>query len=777
MRALLLVATIGGLCNVVSAQTVSPLFARGYNVLPDPQRVSLGARNLTFSANWNLNVDKSVAKDDVAVESLRDDLDSRFNLKLSESERPAGVLTLRIAAGSIQVGNAEDKQISELEQQAYRLELHPQQITITANAPAGLFYGVETLTQLLKSDHGALSLPEGSIEDWPDLQLRLMYWDDAHHSEHLDELKREVRQAAFYKMNGFELKLDGHFQFKSAPAVVEPYAFTPAQLQDLTNYALHYHVQLIPYLDGPGHIAFVLKHPEYYKLRAFPDSNYEMCVANPDTYTVLEGMYQDLLDATKGAKYFYVSMDEPYYLGLAHNAQCDEAALTTQLGSSGQLFAQFMSKAGNYLHDHGRTVLFWGAFPLKPSDVSSLPTHLIGNMYGRDVAQLNANMRRRDFEQILSAKYINDGDSKLFPLYFQLPPSDHLHLQRHDPPNLVGDILRSISDAPARSTTNLIGEVASGWGDKGINPEAYWLGYVAGAAAGWHPGALNPQAAMSEFYSVFYGSNVVDMDRLYQLMSEQDQTWGDSWDTVPSTSRKGIWGEAYGQIYNPRKPASDQALPLPPSPGMDLAYNSTWSSENAKRIDLALEAKEGNDTLLGLIHENIQRAQFNRYNLEVYLTIADLYRQNITMIAGIHGMDAALAAAAKIKDKDPKAAIAYVDSALDIATSIREERNVVLQNLVTTWDKSWFQRVEEANGRHFLHELDDVKDHEADRTTDLSYLIYREKILPFGEWVNSILAARNQFAAAHQLPTREYRMAWDDLKESAHRLSNVPVEY
>ena len=60
-------------------------------------------------------------------------------------------------------------------------------------------------------------------------------------------LKAALRQAAFYKVNGFVLKLEGHFQFHSAPAVVEPYALTPAELQELTDYALHYHVQLIPY--------------------------------------------------------------------------------------------------------------------------------------------------------------------------------------------------------------------------------------------------------------------------------------------------------------------------------------------------------------------------------------------------------------------------------------------------------------------------------------------------------------------------------------------------
>jgi hypothetical protein len=44
----------------------------------------------------------------------------------------------------------------------------------------------------------------------------------------------------------------------------------------------------------------------------------------------------------------------------------------------------------------------------------------------------------------------------------------------------------------------------------------------------------------------------------------------------------------------------------------------------------------------------------------------------------------------------------------------------------------------------------------------MTYLVYREKILPFGTWVDSILKARNEFAAAHHLPARNYQLAWDD---------------
>jgi hypothetical protein len=157
------------------------------------------------------------------------------------------------------------------------------------------------------------------------------------------------------------------------------------------------------------------------------------------------------------------------------------------------------------------------------------------------------------------------------------------------------------------------------------------------------------------------------------------------------------------------------------------------------------------------------RSQFNRYNLEVYLSITNLYRQNLEMISGIHDMDLDLAAADQARTANPEAALKDVDLALDTATAIWRKRNEALQNAVTTWSVSWLPRVAEANDRQFLHELDDVKDHLPDRTVDMSYLVYRETLLPFGTWVNSIAAARNQYAASHNLAARNYRLPWGEL--------------
>ena len=748
--------------------TASPLHARGYAVIPDPQKVTLRAADFEFGTGWGIEAGPGVRADDIAVVSLKDDLASRYRLTLNEQGRGRSLahqVRLAISPGAVAIEQALDRDRAVLAEQAYKIELSAASINITANAPPGLFYAAQSLLQLIKPKDGKLWLPEGEVIDWPDLQLREIYWDDAHHLDRLEELKRAVRQAAFFKINGFAIKLEGHFQYKSAPAIVEPYALTPAELQELTDYGLRHYVQVVPFLDGPSHVAFILKHPEYAKLREFPDSNYEFCATNPDTYKLLFGMYEDLLAANKGVKYFHLSTDEPYYIGLADNAQCREKARAQELGSVGKLLAEFLTKTAGFLHDRGRTAIFWGEYPLKPDDIPALPNHLVnGEVYGPEYDPV---FKKHGIRQLIYTS--TQGVEPLFPDYYRLPSTERLHPGDGGGERVPG-IFRSISYSTAREQADVMGVVVAAWGDAGLHAETFWLGYATGAAAGWHPGSPDPHASMSAFYPLFYGPGATNMGRVYQLMSQQAQFWADSWETVPS-SRKPLFGNS-DQIFIPRRPETDQAIPLPAVPNLPyLAIDSDWTETNSKRLKAASRMLAENDELLELLRANLRTVEYNRYNLEVYLSIAQICRQNLEMLGSLGRIDSDLkSAAAAATRPQPEEALAALDGALDSVRNIQRERNRALHELEETWFKTWFPRVAEANGRRFLHELDDVKDHVPDRTVDMTYHIYRQLLLPMQEWFEKAQAVRNRYAKSYNLPEKNIPFNWSDTQaDSAPR--------
>jgi hexosaminidase len=758
----LVVAALGAMATGQAAQ-VSPLFGRGFTVVPLPQQVKLEGGDFEFGSGWRLELSQDVKPDDVAVELLKEDLANRDGITLATGRRGKAI-ELEIHPGSVTIGSATDKNKQALEEQAYNLELGSNGIRITANAAVGLLYGVETLVQLVKASQGKLWLPEAEITDWPDLEQRSIFWVDNFHLEHVSALKAALRQAAFYKINGFFLKLNGHFQFQSAPAIVEPYALSPAEYQELTNYGLRYHIQLIPYQDGPAHIFYILKHPEYARLREFPDSNYELCTTNPDSYRLLEGLYQDYLNANEGVKYFFLSTDEPYYVGLADNAQCREAELAKKLGSVGKVEAQFLDKAAGYLHAHGRTVLFWGEYPLKPSDIPSLPSYLVnGEVYG---SEFDRAFKAHGIQQMIYTSV--EGEEPYFPNYYRLPSTKVFN------PVRITDRLESmytlISFDPSRRNSNLIGVGVAGWGASGAHPETFWLGYATGTAWGWHPATPGPAESANSFYDLFYGRGAVYMGRVYQLMSTQAEFWDSSWDLEPSSVRKPIFGYSHG-IFHPRRPADDQTLPLPPVPqGEYLRLRFDWGKANAKRVTMAQDSMLENDELLDLLHRNLRSVQFQKYNLQVFLAIAGLYRQNLQMIGEMNEIDKALKAAqwaaAEVHFED---AVGDLDVVLSLARGMRARRNIALNNAVEVWYQTWNPRVEEANGRLFLNIMDDVKDQLPVRTVDMSYLVYREMILPLGKWYDQVLAVRNQYATEHGIAPRTGRLDWEDTQAFGRR--------
>ncbi|MGH9328576.1 MAG: beta-N-acetylhexosaminidase [Terriglobia bacterium] len=743
----------------------SPLSSRGYTVLPQPQQVELKGGDFEFGSGWRLELGPGVKASDVSVESLKEGLSRRYGVRLDTAGREHGeVITLTLQPGSVAVGSAADKNKAALAEQAYKLQLTRDHIRITANAPAGLFYGVETLVQLVKPAQGKLWLPIAVITDWPDLENRFVYWDDSHHLDRFDVLKNALRQAAFYKVNGFAIKLNGHFEYQSAPAVVEPYALSPEQVQELTNYGLKYHIQLIPYIDGPAHIDFILKHPEYASLRAFPDSNYELCTANPNSYKLIEGMYQDLLNANRGVKYFVLSTDEPYYVGLADNAQCREAQRAKELGSRGKVLAEYLTKTAGYLHSRGRQVIFWAGYPMVSSDIPSLPSYLI-------TRGINYNAQP-GFAQALEAHGIRgmirtapEGAEPLFPSYYLLPSSKLFNPVRTGGEaggqSELDKTYQEVSFAAARKSGDVIGVLDMAWGDEGLHPATFWLGYITGCSWGWRPGSPGPNEAASDFFKLFYGPSAVDIGQIYQLMSTQAEFWNSSWDEEPSSARKPIFGNS-SSIFHPRHPAHDQTLPLPPVPqGEYLSLPFDWSLENARRVTMAEDFMPANDELANLLHTNLHSVEFHRYNLETFLSIAGLYRQNLEMLEEMGKIDGALkaaqAAAAQVQfDR----AVAALDRALDLATQIRNQRNAALRAAVTTWYESWYPRVEEANGRRYLEAVSDVKDHLPARTVDMSYLVYRETILPFGQWFDQVEAARNRYAHSHNIAERTDKLGW-----------------
>ena len=172
-------------------------------------------------------------------------------------------------------------------------------------------------------------------------------------------------------------------------------------------------------------------------------------------------------------------------------------------------------------------------------------------------------------------------------------------------------------------------------------------------------------------------------------MSYQAQFWSDSWDTVDSTSTKPIFGSSR-QIFSPKRPRKDQTIPLPPPPSaQDLSYSSSWAQANQQRLRLAAKFLGDNDELMHLLAANLEKAEFNRYNLEVLQSIAKICSQNLEFLQGLGRIDKLfLSAQSASRGGEAKKALDAIDRALEIAREIHRQRNRVIHDAVQVWYES-----------------------------------------------------------------------------------------
>ncbi len=98
-----LLLMVVGLTQIASGATASILFQRGYTVIPEPQKVEIKGGDFEIGGGWRLELGKGVKADDVAVESLKEGLDTRHGIAL-ETRGRGKAIALEIQPGSVAIG-------------------------------------------------------------------------------------------------------------------------------------------------------------------------------------------------------------------------------------------------------------------------------------------------------------------------------------------------------------------------------------------------------------------------------------------------------------------------------------------------------------------------------------------------------------------------------------------------------------------------------------------------------------------------------------------------
>jgi hexosaminidase len=224
-------------------------------------------------------------------------------------------------------------------EEAYELDVSAGGIALKAAAPAGLFYGVQTLRQILPValEHDAarprpIAAPAVHIVDRPRFAWRGAMLDVARHFFDLEEVKRYLDLMALHKMNRLHLHLSDdqgwRIEIKSWPNLTAAGArtevgatvggfYTQARYKDIVAYAQERFITIVPEIDMPGHTnAALASYPELNCDHAAPPPYTDikvgfscLCVADELTYAFIDDVVREIAALSPGP-YFHVGGDE-----------------------------------------------------------------------------------------------------------------------------------------------------------------------------------------------------------------------------------------------------------------------------------------------------------------------------------------------------------------------------------------------------------------------------------------------------------------------------------
>lgn len=711
---------------VVSSVTfANDLALRGYSLVPAPQEIALGEKDIVVDETWSVS---SALAHTMAVKRLTSGALGFYDLAFKGGGK--GKIVLKLVEGPL-LKNISAKQ----EEQAYRLEIRPDLIVISSSSEQGLFYGVQSFLQLLRPrENGDLIVPEGLVSDWPDLELRVIHWDTKHHQDRMETLKRYLDWAAYFKVNAVAFEMEDKYEYPSHPVIGAPGAFTKKEMHEITSYALARYIQLIPVVQAPSHMAFVLKHKEFEHLKADPRSNYHACMCDEEAMDLIFDMYQDMIDATPGVDYFFVSTDEVYYAG-----SCGKCKFEYNETNRSQAWVDYVNRVHKWMAKRNRKMLAWVEYPLLSEHIEQLPSGLIDAIMGpyRDEVWIE-NENKAGIEQLAYSSM--QGAELLFPNYY---PTEY---RNKSIDGRFKDAFRTIPDVEEKGA-QLIGTFAAAWDDAGLHNETFWLGWATVTQYGWTNGVPSLEQSTNDFFNVFYGYNRPEMASIYRLLEDGARFYEALWDRTPSMERDSAFGSSYG--IKPYR-LMDLTLEMPNLPGVkDLGVEARFGVKYKDKVTEARELIAQNDRLISLLFYSLSRVSRNRYNIEVLLTIARLERYAINMVLKMARAEEYLLAAGKASEEQK--ALNQLVEAYKMVDEVLEEEAGIKDHLAEVWEKSQFEKGRSVDGKHFVHIMDDVKDHFADRRIGLEYMLAPFERMEMRKWNARLRGLIEKYSKAHNL--------------------------
>ena len=245
-------------------------------------------------------------------------------------------------------------------------------LAVIADTSAGIFYGVQTVKQLIRGRGKDAVLLVPTLRDWPAMAHRGLSDDWSRGPlPNMDFLKREIRTLAAYKVNIFSPYFEHTFEYDSSPVAAIPGgAMTQDEARELVDYAAQYHIVIIPEQESFGHLHNVLKFEQFSPLAETPHGAV-LAPGDPNTLPLIASWFGELAKVFPGP-WVHIGADETFELGLGKTRD------QVKQDGLGGVYLDFLTQIHTTLEPNRKQLLFWGDIAVNSPDlVGILPKDMI----------------------------------------------------------------------------------------------------------------------------------------------------------------------------------------------------------------------------------------------------------------------------------------------------------------------------------------------------------------------------------------------------------------
>ena len=352
----------------------------GHNpLLPRPQQINYGADSVSLVGMTITFSSAPSTEDRFAAEELSKYLEERTGTRLPISDSgnsgtPEPAIILDRTGATDQPLALPGDLPGPNSNEAYDLSVTEHGVRIHARSSAGIFYGIQTLRQLVEGSSSAAALPKVEIHDWPSLAIRGTMIDISHGPLPTEkEIERQIDFLARWKTNQYYIYTENSIELKGYPLLDPDGQLTQDEVRRIVAYGHQRHVDVIPNLDLYGHQHDLFRTEQYSELSDEAHGT-EFDPRNPKVKPLLTDWVNQLAELFP-SPFVSIGFDETFQIEQATKASGAAAAPAA-------LFVKQLTDVTLLFQNHGKHVMAYDDIIVKfPQIIPQLPTGLIATAW------------------------------------------------------------------------------------------------------------------------------------------------------------------------------------------------------------------------------------------------------------------------------------------------------------------------------------------------------------------------------------------------------------